>query len=149
MEINLYRLLLVLLLVGAAGYYFLIWRGTPAETRFQESSIPVALKDRVFHWRYNIGWDFRVKMTEEGVHWEGFAGTFEGMTATVFPHYSQIREDVYFVTWPIPGAGVDSLVLDLRNKKVFGHIKANAKFYVIEGEIYCDSASMECETPTR
>ncbi|MDG2175960.1 MAG: hypothetical protein P8M72_07515 [Gammaproteobacteria bacterium] len=147
MELKLYRALLIFMVLVSSGYYFLFWSRAPFEDSHQTSQIPESFKDRIFHWRYNNGWDFRVEMTEERVNWEGLTGTFEGMSYFTYPHYTQISEEIYFVTWPIPRIGVDSLVLDLQNKRIFAHVKANAKFYAIEGEIYCDSAVENCTPP--
>jgi len=149
MELKVYRALLALLLLTGFAYYFLFYNAKPDETTHQESTIPVALEGRVFHWRYDIGWDFRIEMTKEEVYWEGVGGFFDGVAATVSPHYTPISDDIYFVTWRIPFIGVDSLVLDLGNQKVFAHVKANNRFYAVAGEIYCDSEIADCEAPVR
>lgn len=149
LELKIYRGLLIILLLAASGYYFLFYRSTPSETSHQTSQIPESFKDRIFHWRYNNDWDFRVQMTEDAVFWEGLTGTFEGMSHVTYPHYTAVSEGIYFVTWPITGIGVDSLVLDLENRRIFAHVKANAKFYAIEGVIYCDSAIESCIEPVK
>ena len=149
MELKIYRVLLTFFCLAGIAYYFLFYSSKPVEITHQESTIPDALKGRVFHWRYDIGWDFRIEMTPEQVYWEGVGGWFDGVAATVFPHYTHINDDIYFVTWRIPFIGVDSLVLDLENQNVFAHVKANNRFYAVAGEIYCDSAVADCEVPAR
>ena len=149
MEKNFYRVVFALLVLSLGSYYLFFWRAQPFETTHQQTSIPPELENRVFNWKYDIGWDFRVEMTREKVYWEGLTGTFEGMSHTVYPHYTKINDHTYFITWPITRIGVDSLVVDVKNNKVYAHTKANAKFYAIQGDIYCDSVDAECTPPKR
>ncbi|MEM7335331.1 MAG: hypothetical protein AAF490_24855 [Chloroflexota bacterium] len=147
MEKNIYRFILSLFVVAAVGYG-VFWTSVPVvDEQYEVASVPPELENQVFHWRYNIGWDFRVLMDEEGLHWEGFAGDFEGQTATVDPRYTKVQESLYFITWNVPYIGYDSLVLDFENNLVYAHSKGNSKSVAIAGEIYCNGFIESCEPP--
>jgi hypothetical protein len=143
-----YRITLLAILTLGIGYY-LFWQYVPpdADDRFLTSTIPAELDGQVFHWRYDIGWDFRIEMHDGLIYWEGMSGFFEGKKATVSPHYRKIRDQMYFISWPIPGIGVDSVVVDLEQHKVYGHSKANSKFFFVAGEVYCVSMEQSCAPP--
>ncbi len=147
MELKLYRILIALLLLGAVGFG-LFWHLVPGtNSQHQHSTTPSELIGHNFHWRYENGWDFHVQIQDGVLHWEGVASDFEGIQTTVKPHFRQIREDLYFITWPLTVVGFDSLVLDLEAKQVFAHSKANAKFFSLQGEVYCDGRTEQCMAP--
>lgn len=149
METKIYRVFITLLVLGVGGYA-IFWSKTPQiEEQYLTSTIPPELQDQVFHWRYDVGWDFRVEIASDAIHWEGLEEPFEGWTVSVEPHITQIREDIYFMTWEVPYVGFDSLVLDLENGRVYAHSKGNSKFANISGEIYCDGRVEACEPPRK
>jgi|GEM_PF-2878194 len=122
---------------------------------FQVSKIPDELNNQVFHWRYTIGWGFRVLMTQDALHWEGIGeGMFNGLTDTVTPLYREISDGIYLVTWkyPVPDTvpqmeGFDSLVLNLNDRVLYGHTGAPGHFASLTGEIYCVGYEEVCEAP--
>ena len=149
MEIKVYRITFAILLFGTAGYS-IFWNIFPtSKAQYLSSFVPVDIRDGVFHWRYENGWDFRVEITSKALHWEGIGGDFEGTSMSVTPHYRQIREQLYFISWVIPFGGFDSILVDFENDRVFAHSKANNKFFSLEGEIYCDSRKALCEPPSQ
>ena len=130
----------------------LAWRrkgrrtGPPIDPKFLQSHIPEELAGKVFHWRYDIGWDFRVQLTEGNLHWEGFGGRFKGMRRAVQPHYRKVRDGIYFLTWKTP-FGFDSLVIDLKENLLYAHNGLGPSMLAISGEIYCNGLRQECEAP--
>ena len=118
----------------------------PIDPKFLQSHIPEELAGKVFHWRYDIGWDFRVQLTEGNLHWEGFGGRFKGMRRAVQPHYRKVRDGIYFLTWNTP-FGFDSLVIDLKENLLYAHNGLGPSMLSISGEIYCNGLRQECEAP--
>lgn len=136
LEVKVYRIIMVCIVVGVVGflaYYNFI--PNVSEEQYQ-STIPEELVGKEFNWRYNIGWDFHIEMDEEGLHWEGLAGDFEGRKESVQPQYTKIGDNMYFITWNVSNFIYDSIVLDFENDKVYAHSRANKNFVAIEGEIY-------------
>ncbi len=136
-------------LVGLALIgYIIFYNVFPiVDEQYEETTVPSELENKVFNWKYNVGWNFRVEMTKNAIYWEGIEGDFEGMTAEVHSVYTQISDNIYFITWNVPFMGYDSLVLDLENDIVYAHSHANAKTIAIEGEVYCNGLHEECEAP--
>lgn len=150
MEKWIYRIIIAALALSGLGY-FIFWSTVPGDSdaNFQSRAVPAELAGKVFHWRYDNGWDFRVEMQPEALYWEGMAKSFEGMKAKVHPQYTKIDDGMYFLTWEIPMIGLDSLVINFPDRKVYAHSKANAKFYSVVGEIYCSGLEETCEKPQR
>lgn len=133
--------------------YAIFWKIVPQiDESVLVSNIPTELKGQTFHWRYDVvGWDLRVLMGEDGtVYWEGLEEPFRGTMATVHPHFTKIRDHMYFITcWQIP-IGFDLIVVDLEEDHVYAHSKANSKFASISGYVYCNSLKEQsCEPPKK
>ncbi len=136
-ELRVYRILIIIGIIAGIGYSLFYFNVPNIDPVFEETEIPAELIDKSFAWRYDIGWDFYVEIKEDSIVWTGLAGDFDGMEATVYPQYSKISDDIYFVTWEIDMVnGFDSLVINMEDNTIFGHCKANSKFVEIEGEIY-------------
>ena len=150
MELKIYRAIIGLAVVIGIGYA-IFWNVSPQiDEQYLESTIPAELQNQVFHWRYDVGWDFRVEIGEDEIYWEGLEEPFEGWLETVDPHITKVGENLYFATWLVPTAnGFDSLVIDFENSRVYAHSKGNSKFAEISGEIYCDGRVDECVPPRR
>lgn len=147
MELKLHRAIFVLLILAGIGYS-IFWNTMPGGSEaFQKSETPAELLNHDFSWRYENGWDFNITINEDGLHWQGIGGDFDGMSMSVHPHYRKVAENIYFVTWVVPYAGLDSLVIDFNENKVFAHSKANSKFFSLEGEIYCNDMHQACAKP--
>lgn len=136
MELKFYRIALSLIVLASLGYA-VFWNLVPqGSEEFQQSAVPKELIDQSYSWRYENGWDFEITIDINGLHWKGIGGDFDGMSMSVKPHYRKIAENIYFVTWIVPYAGFDSLVINFESGKVYAHSKANSKFFSLEGEIY-------------
>ncbi len=120
----------------------------PIDPKFLQSDIPEELAGKVFHWRYDIGWDFRVQLTQDNLYWEGFGGMFKGMRRAAQPHYRKVRDGIYFLTWKNP-VGFDSLVIDLKENLLYAQNGLGPSMVSISGEIYCNGLRQECEPPQR
>ena len=145
-----------LMIAGLAAIFAIFWVGYPLiDDNYLASPVPEALENQIFHWRHNVGWDFRVQIGDnngEGpplLHWEGLQPPFAGWKKTVEPRITKIRKDIYFMTWTTPMGLFDSVVLDLEKEKVYTHSKVNAKFIAVEGEIYCNGLRQACEPPKK
>ena len=150
MEKWIYRVVIAIMVIISLGY-FVFWNSVPGDSdaNFQTRSVPAELEGKVFHWRYDIGWDFRVEMQSDALYWEGMAMSFEGMKAKVHPQYTKLSDDLYFLTWEVPMVGLDSVVINFAERTIYAHSKANSKFYSVKGEIYCSGLEEECEKPRR
>ena len=81
-----------LMIAGLAAIFAIFWVGYPLiDDNYLASPVPEALENQIFHWRHNVGWDFRVQIGDnngEGpplLHWEGLQPPFAGWKKTVEP----------------------------------------------------------------
>ncbi len=147
-ELIVYRVVLAILVLLAIGYAA-FFNNVPSvdDESVLVKTPPAELVGKNFQWSYENGWSFRVTVQDDGLHWEGVAGSFDGTTAHVEPHYREIAPGVYFMTWLLPNIGFDSVVIDLNERRVFAHTNANWAFQSIEGTIDCNGLIEECTAP--
>ena len=135
----------ILLFAVAYGAY---WYSMPyVSPQYLSSQIPAELENKIFHWRYDIGWAFKAQMRDEALFLEGIEGEVKGKKAKVKPHITRIQHGIYFVSWAMPVVGVESLVIDFINNKIHAHSKANAKLISSPGQIHCNGLIQICSPP--
>ena len=100
----------------------------------------------IVNYEYHNFGGFRLHFRDNKLKWYGYVGTFKGVTAEVTPQVSKVADDIYFMSWPVPGDAYDNVVMNLRDMKVYAHLGADASFDLPNGVIHCRNTT-ECVVP--
>ena len=105
------------------------------------------LDGRVFHYGYVGFAGFRVLIERNRLKFQGVSGEFEGITKLQTPRFSKVRDDLYFMSWPVLGDMGDNVVVNVRDMRVFAHLGAGSDYRQLRGDITCFGTVDECDPP--